>query len=54
MRFLPFWACSDFGGCSFPIMVFFCCSLKQIYNEEIGDLLDPTQRNLEVSHGYLL
>lgn len=28
--------------------------LPQIYNEQIGDLLDPTQRNLEVGTSYAL
>jgi len=30
--------------------------LKQIYNEQIGDLLDPTQRNLEacICHPFVL
>lgn len=30
--------------------------MKQIYNEQIGDLLDPTQRNLEacICHPFVL
>jgi hypothetical protein len=47
---------ASFGCCSLVqmIMLFFCCCLKQVYNGQIGDLLDPTQRNLEVSiYGYL-
>ena len=27
---------------------------SQIYNEQIGDLLDPTQRNLEVEIFFIL
>ncbi|KAI3948575.1 hypothetical protein MKW92_053614, partial [Papaver armeniacum] len=33
--------------CSFLELLSFCCCL-QIYNEKIGDLLDPTQRNLKI------
>lgn len=37
------------------ILFLFRC-LKQIYNEQIGDLLDPTQRNLEacICHPFVL
>jgi hypothetical protein len=46
-----FYQCGNFGRL-FPRSYdngHFCCRLKQIYNEQVGDLLDPTQRNLEVS-----
>lgn len=32
------------------LLIYFVALLSQIYNGQINDLLDPTQRNLQVHH----